>query len=208
MTQRVPALESTARAVLDAFPAPVFIADMQLVIEDMNQAAREFAAFGDAAVGRQLCGEVLRCARMSEENVRCGRSSFCRDCVIRQCVLAAGKGVQTVRQWCPMKLRVDGETSEITFLLSVSPFELAGRMRCLVVLEDVSEIVQLRRLLPTCSHCGKVRSDAQYWQTVQDYLRTYTSVQFTHGLCPDCLAELYGDEGNAISEEMDKPESP
>ena len=40
-------------------------------------------------------------------------------------------------------------------------------------------------------NCKKMRDDEGYWQNVESYLRRYGSLEFSHGLCPDCLHELY-----------------
>jgi hypothetical protein len=42
--------------------------------------------------------------------------------------------------------------------------------------------------LPICSYCRKIRDDENYWHTVENYISHHTSTQFTHGICPSCLA--------------------
>jgi len=53
------------------------------------------------------------------------------------------------------------------------------------------ELATLRSLLPICAHCKKVRDDDGYWDQIDSYIRKHTHVDFTHGICPDCAAELY-----------------
>ena len=53
------------------------------------------------------------------------------------------------------------------------------------------EIQALRGILPICSACKKVRDDKGYWEQVDIYLNTYTELQFSHGLCPECIKEYY-----------------
>ncbi len=65
---------------------------------------------------------------------------------------------------------------------------LAQRVRELE--QALARINQLQRLLPICSYCKKVRSDQDYWQQVETYLESYVDVQFSHGICPDCYANL------------------
>jgi phosphoserine phosphatase RsbU/P len=61
---------------------------------------------------------------------------------------------------------------------------LARRVR---ELEDsLTQITKLRRLLPICSYCRKVRNDQDYWQQVEDYLTVQSAVQFSHSICPCC----------------------
>jgi CheY-like chemotaxis protein len=55
-------------------------------------------------------------------------------------------------------------------------------------LEDaLAQVKQLQGLLPICSYCKKVRDDKNYWQQVEAYIGERAGVQFSHGICPDCL---------------------
>ncbi len=57
----------------------------------------------------------------------------------------------------------------------------------------LSEIKTLQGLIPICAHCKSIRDDQGYWQQVEAYLDIHTDATFSHGFCPDCLAELYPD---------------
>lgn len=46
--------------------------------------------------------------------------------------------------------------------------------------------------LPICCSCKKIRDDDGYWQQVEKFVQDHTDARFTHGFCPDCVAELYG----------------
>lgn len=56
----------------------------------------------------------------------------------------------------------------------------------------LSEVRALEELLPICASCKKVRDDKGYWSQIDVYLQTRAAVEFTHGICPDCDAKLYG----------------
>jgi len=56
------------------------------------------------------------------------------------------------------------------------------------------EIRTLRGLLPMCSKCKKIRNDEGFWKQVDSYIEEHSQITFTHGICPDCLIELYGDK--------------
>jgi len=53
----------------------------------------------------------------------------------------------------------------------------------------LADIRTLRGLLPICAGCKKIRDDRGYWQGLEQYLSEHAEVQFSHGLCPDCLAK-------------------
>lgn len=52
-----------------------------------------------------------------------------------------------------------------------------------------AEVETLSGLLPICAWCKKVRNDDGYWQQVEDYFACRSQIQFTHGVCADCLED-------------------
>jgi PAS domain S-box-containing protein len=57
--------------------------------------------------------------------------------------------------------------------------------------EALARVKELRGLLPICSGCKMVRDDQGYWTQIESYIRAHTNAEFTHGLCPNCLAHYY-----------------
>lgn len=51
----------------------------------------------------------------------------------------------------------------------------------------MKELEDLRRLLPICSWCGKIRNDSGKWETVEAFLGKQMDTQVTHGMCTDCF---------------------
>jgi phosphoserine phosphatase RsbU/P len=54
----------------------------------------------------------------------------------------------------------------------------------------LSNVKQLRGLLPICSYCKRIRGDDQYWQQVEGYIAEHSDAQFSHGICPTCYATV------------------
>jgi len=59
--------------------------------------------------------------------------------------------------------------------------------------EAMNNLKTLQGMLPICAHCKKVRDDQGYWTQIEQYVRTHSEAQFTHGICPDCIKEHYGE---------------
>lgn len=53
--------------------------------------------------------------------------------------------------------------------------------------EALAEVKTLQKILPICAYCRKVRDDADYWHTVEEYIHRHTDSRFSHSICPDCL---------------------
>jgi PAS domain S-box-containing protein len=58
------------------------------------------------------------------------------------------------------------------------------------------EIKVLQGILPICSRCKKIRNDENYWEQIESYIRDHSEAQFSHGICPDCVKELYPELDN------------
>ncbi len=50
-----------------------------------------------------------------------------------------------------------------------------------------AEVQALSGLLPICAWCKKVRNDEGYWQQVEDYFSSRSHIEFTHGMCTECI---------------------
>ncbi len=59
--------------------------------------------------------------------------------------------------------------------------------------QALGDIRVLRGMLPICSGCKKIRDDGGYWRQIEVYIRDHTDAEFSHSLCPDCVAQLYPD---------------
>lgn len=60
-----------------------------------------------------------------------------------------------------------------------------------LVTERTAEIKTLQGILPICANCKKIRDDQGAWQALETYISQHTDAQFSHGICADCMQELY-----------------
>ena len=59
------------------------------------------------------------------------------------------------------------------------------------LIDYISEIKTLRKILPMCSHCKNIRDKEGNWIPLENYLLMRSGVEISHGLCPDCLKKFY-----------------
>lgn len=59
--------------------------------------------------------------------------------------------------------------------------------------EALAEVRKLSGFLPICSFCKKIRDDKGYWQQVERYISEHSEAVFSHGMCPECMEEHYGE---------------
>ncbi|MCX7895287.1 MAG: PAS domain-containing protein [Thermoanaerobaculum sp.] len=53
------------------------------------------------------------------------------------------------------------------------------------------EVRQLKGIIPICAACKRVRADANSWQALEAYVRQHSEAEFSHGLCPECMATYF-----------------
>lgn len=62
-------------------------------------------------------------------------------------------------------------------------------------LAELREVLARRRpargLVPICASCKRIRNDRDEWEVLEGFLRDHYAIEFTHGLCPECMERLY-----------------
>jgi len=179
--------------VFNAMPSALFVVDDDVRILYMNHAAAE--AFGN---DRQFTymkrgGDALHCLQSTRTPEGCGHADACRDCVLRNSVHEAFGGGKVYRKKTVMTLAADGGHRDVNLLVTTSPFEFEGKAYALLILEDISELLQLRSLLPICAWCKKIRDDENYWQSLEQYFGTHHDLSFSHGICDECQRKHFGE---------------
>jgi PAS domain S-box-containing protein len=68
----------------------------------------------------------------------------------------------------------------------------ADREKLIGKLQDaLAKIKTLRGIIPICASCKKIRDDKGYWNKLENYIREHSEADFSHGICPECVKELY-----------------
>ena len=55
----------------------------------------------------------------------------------------------------------------------------------------IEQVKTLKGIVPICASYKKIRDDKDYWEQVESYVSRHTEAEFSHGICPDCMKELY-----------------
>lgn len=88
------------------------------------------------------------------------------------------------------------------FLTTVKPIkdDQAQVSFVICISKDITELREtqnhlktLKGILPICAHCENIRDDEGYWNELEAYIDHHSEATFSHGICPDCMEELYPD---------------
>ncbi|MBF0530863.1 MAG: PAS domain-containing protein [Deltaproteobacteria bacterium] len=78
------------------------------------------------------------------------------------------------------------------------------RERIIAELEKaLNEVKTLRGFISICSNCKKIRTDKGSWEQIEKYIQDHSEASFSHGICPDCVKELYPDLYDKVCPEPD-----
>ncbi|MDD3654721.1 MAG: hypothetical protein PHO01_11155 [Desulfotomaculaceae bacterium] len=100
-----------------------------------------------------------------------------------------GKHVQRAKG--KLVVELDNELRELSVLVSASALEFKGENLAIVIVKDISDIVELQGLLPICSSCKKIYTEEGYWEGLEKYIEAHSEVEFTHDICTQCIKKLY-----------------
>jgi hypothetical protein len=181
------------RAILDANPNFMFVVDEDVRIVEFNRAAGEFLSAERDQVLRRRGGDVLHCLHSTETPDGCGHAPYCQTCVVRNSVKDAFWGQEAVRRKTRLELIANKEIKKIYALITASPFQYEEKRLALLVIEDISELEEIRRIIPICAKCKKIRNDEQYWGELEAYFKENMGLDFSHGLCPRCFQDFMGE---------------
>jgi hypothetical protein len=187
-----PWTEGFLKAIIDSIPSPMFVVDDDVRIASLNRAA--LALFKDpSTVLRSRAGDAIHCVHAAETPDGCGRSAACASCVVRASVGEAFDSRAVVRRGQKMTIAEGEDRTNVHFLVTASPLPIEAGRLVLLLLEDIGDLMEARGLLPICMHCGKIRDDKNYWTHVDQYFKKHLDLDFSHGLCDDCLRKHYPD---------------
>ena len=193
--------------LLDIIPALIMVVDDDVTILDANRELSNFWGIPREKFINERGGNILNCVNSHDSPQGCGRGTQCKTCILRNSVGEAVKGKKVSRKQTTMKFDLNGETKSLNLLITAAPFEYRGAIMVLLIMENISELVQLRKLIPICSSCKKIRDDKDYWKEVEHYFKELIDADFSHGICPDCLKKLYPEIYFEMMKEKSKRQS-
>jgi PAS domain-containing protein len=185
--------EGLIASILEAVPPPIFLVDEDVRVFWSNHSAVPLMGMPPDQAFFKRCGEVMYCLHAVESAAGCGHTEFCKDCIIRNSVRQTFDGQRVVRQRSRMIMMGREQMVEINMLVTTAPFAYKDASLVLLILEDISEIMELQNIVPICAYCKKIRDDEAFWQSVEKYFKKRLNLNFSHGVCPDCLKRVLPD---------------
>ena len=183
--------------ILNALDKPVLVIDRSYHIVAANRASsRSFCLPLDKIIGQECCGVTHKTKSpcwlsVTECPVRVAFETRERTKVIHQHIYAGRTVIEEVTAVPIIEAGgeidfVVEELNDVTELIHSK--EIAEHLK--------NEVNVLRGIIPICAACKKVRDDAGYWQQIESYIRSHSSAEFSHAICPECFEKLYPEINN------------
>ena len=147
--------------LFESLPCGVLIMDKDRKVQAINNTIERTFGIRMAEVFNLRGGEVLKCVNASIHEKGCGFADECRNCKIRQTALDAVLGKKVQRNKARTNLYINNNETSLDFLVSAAPLEHDGEHLAIVILEDVTELNELKkRLKAETSFAGIISRDA------------------------------------------------
>nr|WP_239057301.1 PAS domain-containing protein [Desulfovibrio sp. JC010] len=111
-------------------------------------------------------------------------------------LLTVGGGKRTILKTVKT-LNIADKSYYIESFIDITDLKEAEREREKLITElseALEKVKTLSGLMPICAKCKKIRDDKGYWNNLESYIEKYSEASFSHGLCPECSDEMYGDQ--------------
>lgn len=158
----------------------ITVIDKDLKIIYSNWRDLDFVPEKNRIIGEK-CYKVLR-----------GLNDVCEDCWINKFNNKYIKDVKFIK-----KSPVDGKFRDFTIIPIFDGDNIVGYVQLIKICSEYIEYQKANKeYITLCSKCKKVR-DKNEWMSFENYFLRL-GLTFSHGLCPDCLKDLYPDYAEEI----------
>ncbi len=141
--------EGFLKNLFQSIPCGILIVDGDRRVQAVNDTLEQTFGIAEVKVVDKRGGEVLNCIHSSKSQKGCGHADECSSCGIRNTALEALDGEKIHRMKAKVQCRINGEVSELNLLVSASPFNYESERLAIIILEDITELNNLRRRLKT-----------------------------------------------------------
>jgi len=141
--------DSFLKSLYESIPCGVLIVDRDRRVQTVNNVLERTFGISAAEVINKRGGEALRCIYAFESPHGCGFADVCQTCQVRNTALKALDGNQIHRNKAKVQLLVGEMARDMQLLVSAAPLDHNGERFAVVILEDITELKNLRRRLKT-----------------------------------------------------------
>ncbi|MDD5230017.1 MAG: histidine kinase N-terminal 7TM domain-containing protein [Candidatus Marinimicrobia bacterium] len=177
--------------ILEDIGDPILVLDSHNRVADYNQACRTMLQI-DKIIIAQPMEEVLNPFLLRPDLINELKN------IEEEITLILGKETKIynlrIRPLFDQKQKLQGRIFHFRDITDKRLTEMKLEKTVVELREALTKVKTLSGLLPICSSCKKIRDDNGYWNEVETYIHKYSEVEFSHGICPECMRKLYPEQ--------------
>ncbi len=193
---------SFLKNLFESLPCGVLVLDRERRVQAINNILERTFGIRNSEVMKQRGGEALKCVHAFSSNKGCGYSDECSRCMIRKTANDAINGKRIERNRAKSRFHINNVETELDLLISAAPFNHDGERLAIVILEDITELNELkRRLKAEASFAGIIGSGTvmnELFRTIRDLsdVNVPVLIQGESGTGKELVASAIHSEGN------------
>jgi transcriptional regulator with PAS, ATPase and Fis domain len=198
---------SFLKNLFDTMPCGVMVLDKERRVQAINNIMERTFGISLSEVMMKRGGDALKCIHALASEKGCGFSDECGQCMIRKTAIDALGGSRIEKNRTTAEFYINGIERDIDLLISAAPLDHEGERLAIIILEDITELNELkRRLKAETSLGGIIGSSAvmnEIFRTVRDLadINVPVLIQGESGTGKELIASAIHSEGNRA----DKP---
>ena len=165
-------------ALLGAMPMPVFL------INEDNQCST-LSSFDNTSIKK------LSFISDDEDANSWAINPDDEECVFAKAVKMARETKEKVSMKGTWAAKNNYMVTEMIISVHAVSATINGKLNIIAIVEDMTELEQLKGLLPICMTCNKIYSENEkQWEKLEDFISQNSNANFSHGLCPECSKQM------------------
>ncbi|MBU4262512.1 MAG: cache domain-containing protein [Proteobacteria bacterium] len=185
--------------VVESLPYPFYVintADCKIVLANSSAATDGFSP--DTTCHSLSHGSEKKCAERSDHFCPMESVIRTRKPTIKEHGHVNGEGKTTYVEvhGYPIFDKAGEVTQMIEYIIDITDRKMAEeeQKRLIAQLQAALEDIKtLQGIVPICAFCKQIRDDSGYWNQLEKYVSEHSHAEFSHAICPKCMAERYPD---------------
>lgn len=198
--------EPLARFIDTESNVPIVLIDEQQRISDCNYGFLKQFSLSNKPVGAAVADFLIPCGEGAGfRNFTCNPKTGVHGVLMAHCLPYENGQLL----WCERPLNTNNQVVEQVALLNnefiaiqreldkknhhLNRIQLELEEKVVQLESALSQVKQLEGVIPICMYCKNIRDDKELWHKLEQYISDHTDALFSHGICPVCFEEHFGE---------------
>lgn len=177
---------------IDAIPDLISIHDNNFRIVKVNRALVEYLGKTPGKIFGRYCYELFH--HSSKPHVDCPHKKvLAKEEVFNEDIMVA-KREETLKISCTPLYNREGKLKgsiHHATIITTETEEQPNDAGIRKYQELIQDLRNQRFLMMMCASCSKYKDENDEWQQITNFFKKRTTIKISHGICPDCVKEIY-----------------